>query len=104
MSETWDYQILAKQMLEIMRKLSRLMVVHVTSLTESEATMMQMGALHMLSHHPMTTSDLAKKRKVSLQAASAFVQGLVDKGWVIRVEDPNDRRRSIIEVTEEGKK
>lgn len=102
MDETQDSQELAKQMLELMPKFSRLMAAHMTALTENETTMMQMGALHMLMHHEMTTSDLAKKRNVSLQAASAFVQGLVERGWVVRMEDPKDRRRSILQVTPDG--
>ncbi|MBZ0296516.1 MAG: MarR family transcriptional regulator [Anaerolineae bacterium] len=104
MDETWDAQTLAKRMLEVMPKLSRLMALRMNTLTEKEATLMQMGALHMLiNNNRMTTSDLAKKRQVSLQAASTFVQGLVDRGWVVRVDDPNDRRRSILEVTPEGR-
>ena len=93
---------LARQLLPVLPRLSRLMAHHVESISENEATLMQFGALHMLTENKMTMSDLAKKRHVSLQAASVFVQGLVDRGWVVRVPDPNDRRRSILEVTPEG--
>lgn len=102
MDEIWNSETLAKKMLEVMPRLTRLMTLHMTSLTENETTMMQIGALHMLMKKNMTTSDLAKMRHVSLQAASSFVQGLVDRGLVLRVEDPHDRRRAILEVTEEG--
>ena len=50
----------------------------------------------------MTTSDLAKMRKVSLQSASVLVQALVDRGWLTRTPDPNDRRQQLLEVTPEG--
>jgi DNA-binding MarR family transcriptional regulator len=102
MDETWDSKILAKKMFEIIPKLTRLMTRQMTTLTENETTMMQIGVLHMLMQNRMTTSALAKKRKVSLQAASAFVQSLVDRDWVVRVEDPKDRRRAILDVTLEG--
>ena len=102
MSETWDSKIVAEKTLEIMPKMSRIMTVYMTSVTENEATFMQIATLHMLMNRGMTISDLAKKRHVSLQAASKFVQGLVERGWVVRVEDPNDRRRAILEVTEDG--
>lgn len=95
---------LASQILPLLPRLNRLMAHYVESISENEATLMQFGALHMLMENKMTMSDLAKKRRVSLQAASVFVQGLVDRGWVIRVPDPNDRRRSILEVTPEGQK
>jgi len=93
---------LARQLLLMLPRLSRLLVHYVESISENEATLMQFSALHMLMEKPMTMSDLAKKRRVSLQAASVFVQGLVERGWVVRVPDPDDRRRSILEVTPEG--
>lgn len=104
MSETWNHEEVAIHILRFMPRFGRLISAHVTTLSGNDATMMQISALHMMSQHPMTTSDLAKKRHVSLQAASTFVQGMVDRGWVVRVVDPNDRRRSILEVTEEGHK
>jgi DNA-binding MarR family transcriptional regulator len=104
MNKLWDSHTLAENLLDLMPKLRRIMSRHMGSLSNNEATLMQLGALYMLMEAPMTTSDLAKKRHVSLQAASTFVQGLVERGWVIRVKDSNDRRRSILEVTAEGKK
>ena len=103
MDNTWDSQTLAEHLLALIPKLRRVMSHHVNSLSKNETTLMQIGALYMLTESKMTTSDLAKKRHVSLQAASTFVQGLVEKGWVVRVPDPNDRRSSILEVTSAGK-
>jgi len=103
MNKLWDSHTLAENLLDLMPKLRRIMSRHMGSLSNNEATLMQLGALYMMMETPMTTSDLAKKRHVSLQAASTFVQGLVERGWVVRVKDPNDRRRSILEVTAEGK-
>ena len=102
MSETWDSRELARKMLEIFPRFGRLMAAHMTALAENETTMMQMATLHLLSESCMTTSELAKHRKVSLQAASTLVQSLVDRGLVVRVEDPNDRRRAMLQVTEAG--
>jgi DNA-binding MarR family transcriptional regulator len=69
---------------------------------EEEATMMQIGVLMHLQEQPITASELAKRRKVSLQSASVLVQGLVERGWLTRVPDPNDRRQSLLQVTPEG--
>ena len=93
---------LAGELLEVLPNLGRVMGHHVKNVDEEKATLMQVRALFFLLERPLTTSKLAKKRRVSLQSASALVQGLVERGWVIRVPDPNDRRQSLLEVTPEG--
>ncbi|GAB1421127.1 hypothetical protein MASR2M15_12690 [Anaerolineales bacterium] len=99
-----DTQELAQSLLEVMPRIYRFMITQMTDITGNDTTMLQTGSLHILMHNRMTTSDLAKKRHISLQAASTFVQGMVERGWVVRLEDPQDRRRFILEVTEEGKR
>jgi len=44
-------------------------------------------------------SDLAKRMHVSKQAASKTVQELEAKGYVVRSEDPTDRRAFVIDFT-----
>ncbi|HML22286.1 MAG TPA: MarR family transcriptional regulator [Aggregatilinea sp.] len=63
---------------------------------------MQTRALFFLLERPLTTSELARKRKISMQSASVLVQNMVERGWVTRTPDPNDRRRSTLDVTPEG--
>lgn len=75
---------------------------HARTIVQDKTTLMQGRVLFFLIEHPLTVSMLAKKRGVSLQAASALVQGLVERGWVVRVPDPNDRRQSLLEITPEG--
>jgi DNA-binding MarR family transcriptional regulator len=69
---------------------------------EEETTLMQIGVLHQIQEQPITASELAERRKVSLQSASVLVQGMVEKGWLMREPDPNDRRQFILQVTPEG--
>jgi len=102
MAENWTPNAAAQALLEIFPIMGRLMASWMRASGEEEATMMQMGVLMHLQEQPMTTSELAKRRKVSLQSASVLVQGLVEKGWVMRVPDPNDRRQSLLQVTPEG--
>lgn len=78
------------------------MTLRLRELGEEEATYMQVGVLMRIMEQPLTTSELAKQRKVSLQAASVLVQGLVDRGWLTREPDPNDRRQSLLQITPEG--
>jgi DNA-binding MarR family transcriptional regulator len=68
-----------------------------------DTTIVQLRVLGHLIEAPITLSALARKRRVSLQAASEHVQGLVSRGWVVREPDPKDRRQSLLIVTDEGR-
>lgn len=100
MDSSWTLSTLAAELHELVPLLGRTMFYHAKS--SDQLTLMQGRVLYILSRHPLTVSSLAKKRGVSLQAASALVQSLVERGWVTRVPDPNDRRQSRLEVTPEG--
>ena len=103
MEETWTNYELAHELLRLIPSLGRLSAIHLRTVGDEETTMMQMSALlHIQDHQSMTTSELARKRHVSLQAASALVQGLVERGWVTRVPDPDDRRQFLLQVTPDG--
>jgi DNA-binding MarR family transcriptional regulator len=102
MDDAWSSYRLAEELLRVMPSFGRLMAHCVNEGSETDATMMQMTMLFHLQHQPMTASEIAKKRRVSLQAASVFVQGLVERGWVVRVPNPKDRRQFLLEVTAEG--
>lgn len=92
----------ARLLLDVLPNLGRTVATRMRDMGEEEVTLMQVYVIRQLHQQRMTTSDLAKRRRVSLQSASVLVQGLVEKGWVVRVPDPNDRRQSLLEVTEEG--
>ena len=102
MSDSWTPYILADELFDVLPSLGRLMVHFVGESGEEKATLMQVKTLFFLLERPLTTSELAKGRKISLQSASVLVQGLVERGWVVRIPDPNDRRQSRLEVTPEG--
>lgn len=102
MDALWTIDTLARELFDVIPLLGRTIYHHTRIIDEEQATFMQVKALFLLIQHPLTVSTLAKKRGVSLQAASTLVQGLVERGWVTRVPDPNDRRQSLLEVTSEG--
>ncbi|SDM43905.1 MarR family winged helix-turn-helix transcriptional regulator [Allokutzneria albata] len=59
--------------------------------------------LHALNHHgPATPGVLAERVGLSPGAASRMVDRLDAAGCIRRVPDPKDRRRVLIEPTEEG--
>ncbi len=102
MTQSWTPYVTAQALLEILPELGRLIAVRIRETGEEEATVMQIGVLLRIIDKPITTSELAKHRRVSLQAASVLVQALVDRGWLTRTPDPDDRRQSLLQVTPEG--
>jgi len=99
----WTPADVAQMFLEVMPRFGRLIASHMRDIDEDEMTVMQVGLLFQMGHHkPLTASDLAKQRKVSLQSMSVQVQALVEKGWVVRIPNPSDRRQFTLQVTPEG--
>ena len=52
---------------------------------------------------PTTVSELARGERVTTQAVSAAVAGLQRRGLVDTSTDPRDRRRTVVEVNDEGR-
>jgi DNA-binding MarR family transcriptional regulator len=102
MDELWTAHRLADELMRIMPSFGRLMSLYMRDSGEEETTMMQVSVLFHIQKHPITASELAKKRRVSLQAASVLVQGMVERGWVVRTPDPKDRRQFLLQLTPEG--
>ena len=69
---------------------------------DDDATMIQVRSLALISAGPMTISELASLRQVSLQTASETVKHLEDRAWVGRVRNPKDRRQWLITLTHAG--
>lgn len=99
---TWTAAEFAQVFLEVMPRFGRLIAMHMRDVGEDDMTVMQVGLLFQIGHERLTASDLAKRRKVSLQSMSVQVQALVEKNWVIRIPNPADRRQYILQVTPEG--
>lgn len=104
MGEGWTLNTVAEELLRFTNDLRRFMAQHIQSVESEvdETTLIQVGTLMRLIEQPATVSELAKERKVSLQSVSVHIQSLVERGWVVRQPDPNDRRRSLLEVTPAG--
>ena len=65
----------------------------------------QLSVLASLSRQgPLTLGDLAETEGVAAASISGIVGRLVDKGLVDRVPNPVDRRSTLVEMTEEGRK
>ena len=92
----------AEQLLAVMPLLNRIMAVELRQETGDDTTMPQFRVLSYLVEEPLTMSAIARKRHVSFQSAGELVQALVERGWVVRMPDPTDRRQSLLHLTDVG--
>jgi DNA-binding MarR family transcriptional regulator len=51
--------------------------------------------------HPTTAGDVARASGLTTGAVTAVIDRLEKGGWVRRLHDPNDRRRVLVELTEQ---
>ena len=71
---------------------------------ETGMTLPQLVALHILDHGgPASVSALSGLLRLSLSATSHLVDKTVEKGFITRAEDPDDRRQKRIALTPEGR-
>ena len=65
-----------------------------------QLTLPQMVALQVLKYEgPVSTLRLVDDLRLSPSATSHLVDRLVEKGWVTRRENPDDRRQRTLEIT-----
>ncbi len=85
------------------RVIARLARVFETRLTSASVTLPQFRVLAFLSEGEWAASVLAERLEVSRPSVTALVDGLVERGWVERRESPDDRRRVLHQITDEGR-
>lgn len=96
------YRDAARETLALIPFLRQSLIQLVQLDPSDELTLAQSGVLRYLRNKPMTLSELARARQVSVQSAGELVQALVERGWVERVRDVSDRRQWRLQVTEAG--
>ena len=53
---------------------------------------------------PATSSDLARRDKISPQSMGATIAALEGRGLLARAKDPGDGRRIVLSITEQGRR
>jgi DNA-binding MarR family transcriptional regulator len=53
---------------------------------------------------PHAVADLARADKITHQSVTVAVTGLVERGLVERMPDERDRRRTLLAITDEGRR
>lgn len=79
--------------------------IHATmddSWLQLDLTMAQLKGLMALADTSMTIGQIAEALNIGKPAASILVERLVQPGLAERAEDPQDRRRSIAQLTAQG--
>ncbi len=101
MSESIEITAVAQ---EIVRVISRIMRTIVAERYCSSHPMppAHFGLLTILANHSCNLSELAVRQAVSLPTMSNSISVLVERGWVKRIQSPDDRRQVLLELTPEG--
>lgn len=75
-------------------------------LTAPGITPARMRALRFVarSEKPVRMGGLAERLGIVPRSATTLVDELSEAGWVRRFTDPDDRRATLVEVTQEGQK
>jgi len=102
MVSTVQYQC-AAQVLSTVPMMMGSIIREVHRASESELSMHQFRAMMMLRHHgSMPVSQMAEHLGVSLPAVSKLFDVMADRGFISRETPPEDRRRVLVTLTDEG--
>jgi DNA-binding MarR family transcriptional regulator len=72
---------------------------------QGELTLAESSALGRLERGgPATSSDLARLERISPQSMGVTVAALLERGLIARSRDPQDGRRIVLTISEEGRR
>ena len=63
----------------------------------------EIAVLDLLSEHPLGPGEIARSLAVTSAAASGIIDRLVARGYAVRGPHPEDRRRTVVEISESGR-
>jgi len=93
---------LARRVLDIVLLVMRAMGAEIRQQATTGFQVSHYRVLKLIRQHPRTLSELATCQAVALPTMSRTVSALVERGWVARTEDPRDRRRVQLRITDAG--
>ncbi len=93
----------SRALLDVLPLLNGIVARAVQREAGADTTMSQFRVLGLLAGGAQTLSALARRRRVSLQSLGPLVHALVERGWVVRVPDPGDRRQQLLTLSEAGR-
>ncbi len=85
---------------------NQILILEERNLTENNAFDVTMTEIHVIEAirkvEPSTMGNVAKKLMITMGTLTTSVNRLVDKGYVTRKRDTNDRRIVLLDLTEKG--
>ena len=93
---------LARRILDIIPLVMRVMGAKIRQEATAGFQVSHYRVLKLLHQQPRTLSELAACQAVALPTMSRTVSALVERGWVTRTQDPENRRRVQVRTTDEG--
>ncbi len=88
----------------LIRELRQLVIESPAAWTDLDLTMAQLRALSIVRlQEPMTVGALSSAIGMSLPSGSALSDRLVRSGLLVRRDDPVDRRRVLLELSDRGR-
>jgi DNA-binding MarR family transcriptional regulator len=94
-----DPTALARDLRESLRPLWRRFTAHKTLSASKTAILFQLE-----QHGELAATELASAVRVTHQAIAAALRDMEDLSLVSRSPDPGDRRRTLVEITETGRR
>lgn len=93
-------------LLYVMKQVEQATRVHIDAIVKDEGlTAIQYAALSVLDHHgEMSGADLARNSFVRAQSMADLISALDRLELLERRPDPHDRRRSLLRLSERGKR
>lgn len=95
-----DYEDAARKLIIFSRSLAKGSLNAAQGLSVGEAPVLEYLAKH--KGEEKTPSELAERLSYSRPRMTRILDSLVEKGCVERRNDPNDRRRVLVKITDEG--
>ena len=82
---------------------TRIITALARQLRDEALSLAQIAALHQVDQRGvLRLSELAEELGLSASATSRLVDGLVQREWLARAEDPADRRNKALTLTAQG--
>jgi len=92
---------LAEKLIDIIPRIMQFMASCVKN-HPTPLPMIHYRLLRVIHEQPMSLSQLAKMVMISKASLSETIKLMVDKGWIERIQDSTDARRSNLKITEFG--
>jgi len=104
MTQTKKIEDLASRLAESLEQMTALRRVRMrTDIGGLDLTMPQIRTLSFLSQGPKKMKDISENLGRGMPSATSMIDRLVKKQYVVRTEDPSDRRVVVCELTTTGK-